>query len=401
MRLLLADELDQGPLEELSLLGVELSYQPDLTPSTLPDALEGVHLLVVRSTPVPADVIEGARELSVIIVAGEDVSRIDLAAASARGIYVANCPGKTAAAVAEITFALILALDRKLVDATVDLRAGRWEQARYQGAAGIEGRRIGIAGLGSVGRRVLKCARAFGMQPFVWSRSLTPARAARLDVGYCASLEQLAARSEVLSIHLPLRPDTRGIVDRAVLAALPDEAIVIHTAHPAIVDYEALRELAGRKRFRVGLDVYPTERSPWGRFLEEGPGNGLVYGTPYIGGSTRQADTATAREVSRIVRAFLTEEEVPNVINVCRSTPARFSVVLRMKDQVGVLANALNVIKRHGINVEECTNTVFDGAKAGCIKLRVSGRPTEACLQEISAFDEVLYVDVVQLPNLA
>ncbi|MBW2523956.1 MAG: D-3-phosphoglycerate dehydrogenase [Deltaproteobacteria bacterium] len=402
MRLLLADELDREPFEELPLLGVEVIYQPSLTAATLGDALRGAHILVVSSTRVTADVLEAAPELSLIVVTGLDVGVVDVEAASARGIYVANCSGQTASAVAETAFSLILALDRKLVEATSDLRGGRWEPARYQGARGLDGRRIGIAGLGAVGRRVLECARAFGMEAHVWSRSLTPAGARRLDVGYAATLEQLAARSDVFSIHLALRPDTRGVISRQVLEALPEEAIVVQTAHPAIVDYDALRELVAQKGLRVGLDLYPDEPSgDGGGLLELSGERGLVYGTPHIASSTRQAEKAVAGEVCRIVRAFLTEEEVPNVVNVCRNTPARFTVVLRMKDEVGVLANALNVIKRHGINVEEVTNTVFDGARAGCTKLRVSGRPTESCLQEISAFHEVLYVDVIQLPNLA
>jgi D-3-phosphoglycerate dehydrogenase len=92
---------------------------------------------------------------------------------------------------------------------------------------------------------------------------------------------------------------------------------------------------------------------------------------------------------------------VPNVVNVCDNTPARFALVLRARDEVGVLANVLNVIKRHGLNIEQIANTVFDGAAAACTKLRLSGRPSEACLSEIRAFEEVFHVDVVQLPNLA
>ena len=114
-----------------------------------------------------------------------------------------------------------------------------------------------------------------------------------------------------------------------------------------------------------------------------------------------QAQRAIARETARIVRAFMTEETVPNVVNICATTPARYAVVVRMLDKVGVLANTLGVLKRHGINIEEISNTVFDGAQATCTKLRTSGRPSEACLKEIAAFDEVLDVDVVALPNLA
>jgi D-3-phosphoglycerate dehydrogenase len=103
----------------------------------------------------------------------------------------------------------------------------------------------------------------------------------------------------------------------------------------------------------------------------------------------------------RVIRSFLLEGVVPHVVNVSHTSMARFHLVVRMLDRVGTFANVLSVIKRHGINVEEVTNTVFEGGGAACAKLRVVTRPSEACLSEIRAFDEVLHVDVVPLPNLA
>ena len=102
-----------------------------------------------------------------------------------------------------------------------------------------------------------------------------------------------------------------------------------------------------------------------------------------------------------MIRSFLLEGNVPNVVNVMNASTARFQIVIRMLDKVGTFANVLAVIKRHGINVEEVTNTVFDGGAASCAKLRVVSRPSEACLREIRAFEEVLHVDIVTLPNLA
>lgn len=402
MRLLVADKLDLSALEELKVLGVEIESRPELTKDTLPAALDGVGILVVRSTEVTAAAIEAGRHLNLIVRAGVGVSTIDVAAASARGIYVANCPGKNATAVAELTMAFILALDRRLVDATVDLRAGRWERAKYSVARGLFGRRIGIAGLGAIGREVLVRARAFGLVPHAWSRSLTPSRAAKLDVGHARTLEELAARSDIFTVHLTATPQTRGIISRRVLEALPDGAIVVNAARPEVMDYDALEELIPRKGLRVGLDVFADDpHTPSGAFEPRILGRGLVYGTPHVGAQTEQAQRAVALETARIIRCFLTEENVPNVVNICATTPARYAVVVRMLDKVGVLANTLSVLKRHGINIEEISNTVFDGATATCTKMRVSGRPSEACLQEIAAFEEVLHVGVVALPNLA
>ena len=106
-------------------------------------------------------------------------------------------------------------------------------------------------------------------------------------------------------------------------------------------------------------------------------------------------------ETTRVIRSFLVEGIVPNVVNVSHGTAARFQLVIRMQDKVGTFANVLAVIKRHGINIEEVTIHVFEGGSAACAKLRLLSRPSEACLKEIRAFDEVLHVDVVTLPNLA
>ncbi len=402
MRLLLADKMDTQALEELKVLGIEIISRPELTKETLPGALDGVGILVVRSTEVTAEAIDAGKQLNLVVRAGAGVNTVDVAAASLRGVYVANCPGKNAIAVAELAMGLILSLDRRLADATADLRAGRWDKSRYSAARGLFGQRIGIAGLGSIGLEVLQRARCFGLEPHAWSRSLTQARASKMDVGYARTLEELASRSDVFTIHLPLKPQTRGIVNRAVLEALPDGAIVVNTARSEVLDYEALDELIPKKGLRVGLDVFATEPDR-GTAPFEAPvlGRGVVYGTPHIGASTEQAQRAIAKETARIIRAFLTEETVPNVVNICATSPARYVIVVRMLDKVGVLANTLSVLKRHGLNVEELSNTVFEGAQATCSKLRVSGRPSDACLKEIAAFDEILHVDVVVLPNLA
>ncbi|AUX45617.1 2-hydroxyacid dehydrogenase [Sorangium cellulosum] len=402
MRLLVADKMDLAALEELKVLGVQIESRPELTKETLPGALDGIGILVVRSTEVTAKAIEAGRQLNLIVRAGVGVSTIDVAAASARGIYVANCPGKNATAVAELTMAFILALDRRLVDATTDLRAGRWEKTKYSAARGLFGRRIGIAGLGAIGREVLQRARAFGLEPHVWSRSLTPARAAKLDVGYARTLEELASRSDIFTVHVTSTPHTRGLIGRRVLEALPDGAIVVNAARPEVMDFGALEELVPRKGLRVGLDVFAGEPDKEvGAIASRLLGRGVVYGTPHIGAQTEQAQRAIALETARIIRSFMTEEDVPNVVNICATSPARYAVVVRMMDKVGVLANTLSVMKRHGINIEEISNTVFEGATATCTKMRVTGRPSEACLKEIAAFEEVLHVDIVALPNLA
>ncbi len=405
MRLLIADKLHPRAIEELRTLPLDVVYEPELTKETLETKVPGVGILVVRSTEVTAAAIDAAKQLHLVVRAGAEYHTIDVRAASRRGIYVANCPGKNAAAVAELVFGLMVAIDRRVPDAVASLRQGKWERAEYGRSEGLFGKTLGIAGLGAVGREVAHRARAFGLHPIAWSRSLTPTRAAELNVGHAGSIDELASRSQILTVHLPLNDRTKKLIGTRVFEQLPPRAVFINTARADLVDYDALREAVRTRGLRVGLDVYPDE--PKGKKTFESDlfglrgGEGFVYGTPHIAASTDQAQLAIATETVRVIRSFLLEGIVPNVVNVSTSSVARFQLVIRMVDRVGTFANVLNVIKRHGINVEEVTNTVFEGGGASCAKLRVVSRPSEACLAEIHAFEEVLHVDMVPLPNLA
>jgi D-3-phosphoglycerate dehydrogenase len=409
MRLLIADKLHPRAIDELRTLPVEVLYEPEITTDTLAKKIAGAGILVVRSTEVTSDVIDQAKHLHLIVRAGAEYSTIDVRAASKRGIYVANCPGKNAAAVAELVYGLILSIDRRIPDAVASLRAGKWERVNFGGAEGVHGKTIGVAGFGAVGREVASRARAFGLTPIAWSRSLSVAKAAEMGVGHAATLDDLASRSHILSVHLPITDKTRKLFDRRLFSLLPPRAIFINTAREGLVDEAALREAVKERKLRVGLDVFANEPRTSARkkefpndlFEPAQPGEGFVYGTPHIAASTDQAQLAIATETVRVIRSFLLQGQVPNVVNVSPSSVARFQLVIRMVDRVGTFANVLNVIKRHGINVEEVTNTVFEGAVASCAKLRVVSRPSEACLAEIHAFEEVLHVDMVPLPNLA
>ena len=402
MRVLVADAFPEAVLGELKALGLDVDYRPGLGEAALPQAVTDVSILVVRSTQVKGDVIAAAKSLDLVVRAGAGVNTIDVQAASRRGVYVANCPGKNATAVAELTMALLLAIDRRVPDAAFSLRSGVFDKREYGKARGLFGQAIGIAGLGAIGREVLARARAFGLVAHAWSRSLTPQRAQELGVGFASSLEQLATRADILTLHLPLTRETRRIVNRDVIESLPDGATLINTARAELVDEAALIAALPKKKLKVGLDVFEgqpesstgTASSP----LLALPG---VYATPHIGASTEQAQMAIARETVRIIKSFLAEGQVPNAVNVSAASPARFQLVVRHLDRVGVLANVLSVIKRHQINVEELSNTVFDGREAACAKIRLGSRPNDACLGEITSFDDVLHVNLVPLPESA
>lgn len=408
MRLLIADKLHPRAVEELRSLPVEVLYEPEVTKETLETKIAGVGILVVRSKEVTRSTLEAGRQLNLIVRAGAETSTIDVKAASERGIYVANCPGKNATAVAELVFGMMIAMDRRIPDAVASLRSGKWERSEYAKAEGLHGKRLGIAGLGAIGREVAERARAFGLAPVAYSRSLTAARARELGVGYAHSLEDLAAKSDVLSLHLASTDRTRGSIGKKIFDALPKRAMFLNLARHDLVDHEALKAAVVERGLRAAVDVVPGETkgmrdvsSDLYTLAQPSASGGFVYGTPHIAASTDQAQLAIATETVRVIRSFLTEGTVPNVVNVTPMSAARFLLVIRMLDKVGTLANVLAVIKRHGINVEEVTNTVFEGGDASCTRLRVVSRPSEACHQEIKAFSEVLHVDLIPLPNLA
>ncbi len=405
MRLLIADKLHPRAVEELRALPIEVVYEPELTRESLEKRMQGIGILVVRSTEVTSAAIGAAKDLNLIVRAGAEFDTIDVRAASQHGIYVANCPGRNASAAAELVLGLVVSLDRRIPDAVASMRAGKWERQEYSKAEGLHGKSMGVAGLGAIGREVAVRARAFGLNVIGWGRSFTPARATEMGIGYAGSMMELASRSQILTVHLALNDRTRQIVSRAVIDALPDRAIVINTARADLMDYPALFAAVEKRGLRVGLDVYADEPKgtrvyPAPERFRPYPSGGLVYGTPHVSAATDQAQLSIATETVRVIRSFLLEGSVPNVVNVS-STASRFQLVIRMMDKVGTFANVLGVLKRHGINLEEVTNTIFDGGGAACAKLRLQSRPTEACLAEIRAFDEVLQVGLVTLPILA
>ena len=254
-------------------------------------------------------------------------------------------------------------------------------------------------GLGSIGTLVGLRAKAFGMLVVAYSRKLTAARASSSGFERAESVLDLARRSEVFSIHVPAGGETKKLVSRQVLAALPDGAMVVNTSRADVVDQDALLDEAKSGRLSIALDVFANEpKVGEAAFQSELTALPNVYGTHHIGASTEQAQDAIATEAVRIVSEFLTGGVVPNCVNLAQRTPARFQLSVRHYDRVGVLANVLNEIRNAGINAQEIENTVFEGAAAACCKIQLDSRPTEEVLNRIRArSQEVIFADFVEL----
>jgi D-3-phosphoglycerate dehydrogenase len=387
MKVLIADKFPEAGRTALAQSGIEVVYDPELNGAPLTAAVRATaaDVLVVRGTKVPAETLAAGR-LSLVVRAGAGTDTIDVPAASARGIYVSNCPGKNSVAVAELTFALILALDRRIPANAADLRAGRWNKAEYSKARGLYGRTLGLVGLGRIGQEVLARARAFGMPAVAWSRSLTPERAAARGVRAMGSPAEVAAECDVLSVHVALTDGTRRLIDRRVLAALRPGSYFINTARAEVVDQAALTEAVRDRGVRAGLDVFAGE-PPGGTGAVADPIFALdgVIGTHHIGASTEQAQEAIAEEAVRIIGEYARTGRVPNVVNLAKKSPATHLLVVNHYDRVGVLAAVFIQLKRAGINVQETENVVFEGAAAAVARIHLDSAPPPAALDAMRA----------------
>jgi D-3-phosphoglycerate dehydrogenase len=399
MKALIIDAFSESHLEALRQLGLEVDYRPSLKAEELAAAIEGVRILIARSTEVRGDAIARADELALIVRAGAGVNTIDREAASARGIYVANCPGKNAIAVAELTLGLLVALDRRIPDAVLDLRAGKWNKKEYSQADGLFGRTLGVIGTGAIGQEVIERAQAFGMKVIGWSRSLTEERAIELGIERMKTVPELCAAADAVTVHVALTAETRGLLGDAAFDRMRKRAIFLNTSRAEVVDPAALRRALSEKQLRVGLDVFEAEpKGATGEFGDEVGRHPSVYGTHHIGASTEQAQSAVADETVRIIRTYLERGEVPNCVNVARRSPSTYQIGVRHEDRVGVLAEVLGAIRRHQLNVGEMENIIFEGAKAASAKIRVSARPPAELLEELrTKVPHIIHVDVVEL----
>ena len=415
MKVLVADKFEASGIDGLKAAGCEVVYEPDLKDDALTEAIRGsgADVLVVRSTKVTAQMLDAGR-LSLIVRAGAGYNTIDVAGASKRGIYVSNCPGKNAIAVAELAFALMLALDRRVPDNVAELRAGKWNKKEYSKAQGLYGKTLGLLGVGSIGREMIRRAAGFGLNVVLWSRryagqegALSDQELRDLDIENAARQVKIelaptpadvAARVDILSVHVALGPDTKGLIDADLLGRLKRGAMFINTARGEVVDHAALAAAVKEKSLRVGLDVFASEPSgATGEFSDELIAMPVVYGTHHIGASTDQAQEAIAAETVRIVRSYKETGRVPNVVNLAKRTPATHMVVVRHRDRPGVLAHVFDELREANLNVQETENIVFEGAEAAVARINLDGAPSGDVCERIKKNGDVLDLQVVTL----
>ncbi len=384
MRILIADKFSESHLDRLKKLGCDVTYNPSVKAEQLPGLIGSSKVLVVRSKQVAADTIQAGTQLAVILRAGAGVNTINVKAASARGVYVTNCPGKNSVAVAELAFALLLAIDRRIPDNVAALRAHKWNKKEFSKADGVHGKTLGVVGLGQIGREVVKRAHAFGLHVIAWSRSLNLQKARDLNVEYTPDLDTLFRRADIISLHVALKPDTKKLVSADRIAMMKPNAILINTARGEVVNQTALRAALEAKRIRAGLDVYdPEPAEATAEFADPILDQPNLYGTHHIGASTEQAQEAIAEEAIRIIETYIKTGVVLNCVNLATRTPAKWQLTVRHFDRVGVLAFVMDQIRRANINIEEVQNIIFDGAAAACCRIQLNTEPGDKLLAAI------------------
>ena len=323
MKVLISDPLAAEGVAILREAGLDVIEQAGLAPDALRQALADCDALIVRSgTQVTGAVLEGANRLKVIGRAGAGVDNIDVPAASRRGILVMNTPGGNTISACELTMALMLAVARRIPQASARVRAGDWPRKGLMGTE-LRGKRLGIIGLGRIGSEVARRALAFGMTVVGFDPYVTEERAKRLEVKL-VSLDELLATSDVVTLHTPKSQETERILDAAALAKMKHGVILINCARGGLIDEAALAEaLKSGQVAGCGLDVFDTEppkASPLLAFDQ-------VVATPHLGATTREAQTNVAIEIAHQVVEVLRGKPPRNAVNAPAVDPELLELI--------------------------------------------------------------------------
>lgn len=400
MKILLADKLAPFVASKLEDAGFSIYDDPSLKDDSLLAVMEEFkpEILVVRSTKVLDSHIEKTPSLSLIIRAGAGVNTIAIDTASKKGIFVANCPGKNAIAVAELVMGHIINLDRKICDNHIDFKAGNWNKKKYSKAEGLFGKKMAVLGMGAIGLEVTKRAKAFGLEVQAWSRSLTPTQAKTLGITFCATKEDAVAGADVLSVHLPATENTKRLLNRELFSLLNDNAFVINTSRGSLLDEKDLLEMIEKKNLSAGLDVFDNEPSSNdSKHNSDLKNNPNIYVTHHIGASTNQATESVGQAVLDIILHWKEKGLVLNCVNIAKQSSASHCLSVRHADKVGVLASILEHVKGAGLNIQEMDNIIFQGGKAACARIFLVGTPNEALLYSLQNSPDIFSCSISSL----
>jgi len=322
MKVLVSDPLSEKGIEILKR-ELEVDVETGLSQEELIEKIPDYDALVVRSgTKVTREVIEAGRKLKIIGRAGVGVDNIDVEAATNRGIIVVNAPEGNTISAAEHTIAMLLALSRNIPQANASTKQGRWERKKFMGVE-VRGKTIGIIGLGRVGAEVASRAQGLEMKVLAYDPFISQERAEELGVTL-ASIEEIVERSDFITVHTPLTPQTENLIDRDEFERMKPDVRVINCARGGIINEEALYHALKTGRIAgAALDVF-VEEPPQGSPLL-GLDNLIV--TPHLGASTREAQVNVAVSVAEEIVSALKGGPVKNAINLPRIKPEQMKAI--------------------------------------------------------------------------
>jgi len=323
-KIFVADDVSESGLGPLRSAGFTVEKRPGLKPPELLAALKGCEGLIVRSeTKVTADILDGANTLRVIGRAGVGVDNIDVSAATIRGVVVMNAPDGNTITTAEHTVAMLVSLARSIPQASSSLKSGHWDRKKFIGVE-LQGKTLGIVGLGRIGRVVASRARAMGMLIVAYDPFIAPEQARDLEIEL-APLDEVFSRADFLTVHTPLTSETRSLIDRDALGKMKQGARIINCARGGLVDEDALYEaITNGSIAGAALDVFSEEPPPADHKLLH---LDQVIVTPHLGASTKEAQEGVAFTVAEQMRDFLLTGALRGAVNVPAISVKEFNLI--------------------------------------------------------------------------
>src|SRR5947208_11362540 len=300
--------LQQRPEFEVVVLPKRLSEA-----ELLPVVKDAVAMVVRSETKVTAKVIENAPKLRVVGRAGVGVDNVDVPAATQHGVVVMNTPGGNTISTAELGFAMLLGLARKVPQAYASMTAGKWDRKQFQGVE-LAGKTLGVLGLGRIGSEVARRALIFGMKVLGYDPFLSEARARDLGIELAGDLDEVYRDADFITVHMPVTDQTRGMLNASAFARMKPKVCLVNCARgEIIVEDDLLAALNSGKVGAAGLDVFAAEPLPADHPFRKHPGITL---TPHLGASTHEAQEKCGIEVAEVIAAYLITGEVRNAVNL-------------------------------------------------------------------------------------
>jgi len=323
-KIFVADDVSESGLGPLRSAGFSVEKRPGLKPPELLEALNGCEGLIVRSeTKVTADILDAANTLRVIGRAGVGVDNIDVPAATIRGVVVMNAPDGNTITTAEHTVAMLVSLARSIPQASSSLKSGSWDRKKFIGVE-LQGKTLGIVGLGRIGRVVASRARAMGMLIVAYDPFIAPEQARDLEIEL-APLDEVFSRADFLTVHTPLTSETRGLINRDALSRMKQGARIINCARGGLIDEDALYEaITNGSIAGAALDVFSEEPPPADHKLLH---LDQVIVTPHLGASTKEAQEGVAFTVAEQMRDFLLTGALRGAVNVPAISVKEFNLI--------------------------------------------------------------------------